>query len=165
MFLKLARTSVEHYEAKIVVESKGYITVDIGRNPRATNLYWQIVDTQFSLLELGFEYPSGRLVNCAVPLFNGEVENCVAEPLSHGPLGTPFFDLSPWSVDTSNPAARGNHLEQPGRIRILRRQGGISIVCRDIPVRRSLTYGANLICGFGSEEDLVDISLIGDFPI
>jgi hypothetical protein len=165
MFPKLVRTSAKHYSAQIVVESKGYITVDMGRNPRATNLYWQIVDPQFSLLELGFEYPSGRLVKCAVPLFNGEIESRISESLPHASPGTPFFDLSPWSVDVNNPAARGNHLEQRGRIRLLRKHQGLSIVWSDSPVRRLLAYGTNLICSFSEEEDLVELSLVGDFQI
>jgi hypothetical protein len=75
MFPTLARISGEPYEAVITAEWKGYITVRIGMNPRAVNLYWQLVDPEFSLLELGFESPSGRLVACSVPLFNAEVEN------------------------------------------------------------------------------------------
>src|SRR6202521_1815973 len=76
-----------------------------------------------SLLELGFEWPSGRLTHCAVPLFNGEVEDCQTETLPNAPPGTPFFDLSPWAVKVSNPAARGNHVEQPGRIRLVKKHG------------------------------------------
>ena len=73
MFPKLARVSNDKYEAVVNVERKGYITVAIARNPRATNLYWQLVDPVFSLLELGFEHPSGRLVKCAVPFFDGRL--------------------------------------------------------------------------------------------
>ncbi len=87
MFPKLARVSSDKYEAVVNVEWKGYITVAIDRNPRATNLYWQLVDPVFSLLELGFEHPSGRLVKCAVPLFNGEVEDQQTHPLPRAAFG------------------------------------------------------------------------------
>jgi hypothetical protein len=165
MFPELARVSNDGYEAAVHVEWKGYITVDIARNPRATNVYWQLVDPVFSLLELGFEHPSGRLVKCAVPLFNGEVEDQQTQPLPQATVGTPFFDLSPWSVDAANPAARGNHLEQSGRIRLLKKQNGLSIICKDGPTLRSVLYGEKLICEFGEGDELVALTLVGDFPL
>lgn len=165
MFPKLTQVSGDMYEAKVNVEWKGYITVDIGRNPRSTNLYWQLVDPVFSLLELGFEYPSGRLVKCAVLLFNGDVEERQTESLPNAIQGTPLFDLSHWTVNPDNPAVRSNHLEQQGRIRLLKKQNGLSIVCKDSPRLRSVTYGGNVVCDFGEGDELVAVSLVGDFPI
>jgi len=165
MFPKLARVSNDKYEAVINVEWKGYITVAIARNFRATNLYWQLVDPVFSQLELGFEYPSGRLVNCAVPLFNGEVEDQQAHTLPSATSGTPFFDLGPWSVNVSDPAARGNHLEQPGRIRLVKKQRGLTIICKDGHPLRSVAYGGRLVCDFGEAGELLAITLTGDFPL
>jgi hypothetical protein len=124
MFPKLSRLSDDQHAAQITVKWKGYITAKIDWDFRSTNLYWQFVDPNFSLLELGFEWPSGRLTHCAVPLFNGEVEDCHSETLPNAPPATPFFDPSPWAVQVSNPAARGNHLEQPGRIRLVKKHGG-----------------------------------------
>jgi hypothetical protein len=165
MFPKLARASSDRHEAVVNVESKGYITVAIARNPRATNVYWQLVDPVFSLLELGFEHPSGRLVKCAVPLFNGDVEDRRTETLPSAVQGTPFFDLSHWTVNPDNPADRSNHLEQPGRIRLLKKQNGLSIICKDGPALRSVLYGEKLICEFGEGDELVALTLAGDFPI
>ncbi len=165
MFPKLERISGEAYEAVITIESKGYIMVDIARDHRATNVYWQLVDPDFSLLQLGFEYPSGRLVKCAVPLFNGEVEHQQTQTLPKATPGTPFFDISPWAVDVSNPAARSNHLEQHGRIRLVRKQDGLSIVYKDAASPHSVTYGGNVLCDFGEGGELVALSLRGDFPI
>jgi hypothetical protein len=165
MFPKLMRVSEEWYSPEISVEGKGYVTVEITRNPRATNLYWQLVDPVFSLLELGFEYPSGRLVKCAVPLFNGEVEDQQTQILPKATPGTPFFDLTPWAVDASNPAARGNHIKHPGRIRVSKRQNGLSIVCQNGPPLHSVTYGGKLVCDFGAGDELVALNLIGDFAL
>ena len=165
MFPKLARVSSDKYEAVVNVEPKGYITVAIARNPRATNLYWQLVDPVFSLLELGFEHPSGRLVKCAVPLFNGEVEDQPTHPLPRAASGTPFFDLGPWPVDVSNPAARGNHLEQPGRIRLVKKQRALTIICKDGHPLRSVAYGRSLVCDFGEADELLALTLVGDFPL
>jgi hypothetical protein len=165
MFPKLARVSNDKYEEAVNVEWKGYITVDIARNPRATNVYWQLVDPVFSLLELGFEHPSGRLMNCAVPLFNGEVEDREIQSLPQATQGTPFFDLAPWLVNVSNPAARANHLEQSGRIRLTKKHGGLSIICKDSPTLRSVLYGEKLICEFGEGDELVALTLVGDFPL
>lgn len=165
MFPKLARISDERYSAEITVEWKGYITANIGRNPRATNLYWQLVDPAFSQLELGFEHPSGRLVNCAVPLFNGDINDQHALPLPRTTAGTPFFDLAPWPVNVSNPATRANHLEQSGRIELMRKSGGLSIICKDSPTLRSVLYGERLICEFGQAGELVALTLVGEFPL
>ena len=165
MFPKLERVSDETYEAVFAVGWKGYITVDIARNPRATNLYWQLIDPVFSQLELGFEHPSGRLVKCAVPLFNGEVEDQQTQPLPRTTPGTPFFDLAPWPVNVSNPAARANHLEQSGRIRLAKRLGGLSIICKDSLTLRSVLYGEKLICEFGEGGELVALTLMGNFPL
>lgn len=165
MFPKLSRVSSDKYEAVVNVERRGYITVDIARNPRATNLYWQLVDPKFSQLELGFEHPSGRLVKCAVPLFNGEVENQQTHRPPIATSGTPFFELEPWPVDVSNPAARGNHLEQPGRIRLVKRQQGLTIICQDGHPVRSIAYGRSLGCDFGDADELLALTLVGDFPI
>jgi hypothetical protein len=165
MFPKLSRVSSDKHETVINVERKGYITVAVARNPRATNVYWQLVDPTFSLLELGFEYPSGRLVKCAVPLFNGKVEDQQTHPLPSATAGTPFFDLESWSVDVSNPAARGNHLEQPGRIRLVKKQRGLTIICRDSQRLRSVAYGESLVCDFGEADELLALTLIGDFQL
>jgi hypothetical protein len=91
MYPRLLRTSPEQFTAEVVAERKGYITVRIGKNPRALNLYWQLVDPTFSLLELGFEWPSGRLVHCSVPLFNGEVEEDRARGFPNAVPGAPFL--------------------------------------------------------------------------
>jgi hypothetical protein len=165
MFPKLSGLSDDQHLAQITVEWKGYITVDVARNPRATNVYWQLVDPVFSVLELGFEHPSGRLVNCAVPLFNGNVEDRGMESLPSATPGTPYFDLSPWTVNTTDPAARSNHLEQPGRIRLLKKHDRLSIICRDSPALRSVAYGGKLVFDFGEEDELVALSLMGDFPL
>ena len=165
MFPRLVRISEDLHQADVTVEWKGYITVLIDKNPRAVNLYWQIVDPVFSLLELGFEHPSGRLVKCAVPLFNGDVEDQHTEPLSNAAQGTPFFDLSPWPLQVSDRDVRGNYLEQLGRIRLLKKQNGIMIVCKDSPPVRSLAYGEKLVCDFGEGDELVSLSLVGDFPL
>ncbi len=165
MFPKLTRVSNDNYEAVINVERKGYITVAIARNPRATNVYWQLVDPVFSLLELGFEHPTGRLVKCAVPLFNGEVEDQQTQARPRAVAGTPLFDLRPWRVDVSNPAAHGNHLEQPGRIRLLKGQRGLTIVGKDGPPLKSVAYGGSLVCDFGEADELLALTLVGDFPL
>lgn len=165
MFPKLSRLSDDQYAAQITVAWKGYITAEVDWNPRATNVYWQLVDPVFSLLELGFESPSGRLTHCAVPLFNGDVEDRRTEPLPNAVQGAPLFDLSLWTVNPDNPAARGNHLEHPGRIRLLKKQNGFSIVCQEGTPLRSVAYGKKIICDFGEGDELVALGLIGDFPI
>jgi hypothetical protein len=165
MFPKLSRLSDDQHAAQITVEWKGYITAKIDWNLRATNVYWQLVDPVFSLLELGFEWPSGRLTHCAVPLFNGDVEDRQTESLQHAVQGTPLFDLSHWTVNSDNPAARSNHLEQSGRIRLMKKENGLSIICKDSPALRSVAYGGNLVCDFGEGDELVALSLVGDFPL
>jgi len=165
MFPILASISDEHYEATVVVEKKSYITAKIAWDAGATSLYWQLVDPEFSLLELGFEWPSGRLVKCAVPLFNGEVEDKQSESLPSATPGTPFFDLSLWTVDTTDPAARGNHLDEPGRIRLVKKNGGLSIICMDSFPVSSVVYAEKLICDFGPRGELIAITLVGHFPL
>jgi hypothetical protein len=165
MFPKLSRTSNEKYVAEVRVERKSYVTTEIGWSFRSTNLYWKLVDPEFSLLELGFEWPSGRLVKCAVPLFNGDVEDQTTEAPPNAAPGTPFFDLSPWTADTANPAARSNHLEQLGRTRLVKIHNGLSIVCGNSPARHSVIYAERVICGFGGDAELVALTLVGDFPL
>lgn len=165
MFPKLSRLSNDQHAAQITVEWKGYITAEIDWDFRATNVYWELVDPVFSQLELGFEWPSGRLTHCAVPLFNGDVEDRRTESLPDATPGTPFFDLSPWTVNITDPAARSNHLEQTGRIKLVKKNNGLSIICRDNPALRSIAYGGNLVCNLGEGEELVALTLVGDFPL
>ena len=166
MFPRLVRTSSNHYTAEIVVEWKGYITVDIGWNSRSTNLYWQFVDPKFSLIELGFEWPSGRLVHCAVPLFNGEVEEYQTRPLPDTVIGTPCFDLSPWPVHFSERGGeRGQHIEQPGRIRLVKYANQLLIVIKDGHPLQSVLYADKLICNFGEDSELLSLGLKGPFPL
>jgi len=165
MLPKLSRLSNDQYTAQVTVEWKGYITAEIDWNFRATNLYWQLVDPKFSQLELGFEHPSGRLVKCAVPLFNGDVEDQRSEVLLSATPGTPFFDLSPWPLQVSEQEIHGNHIEQPGRIRLARKHNGLSIICRNNSPRRSVIYADSLVCDFGEGDELVAITLVGDFPL
>ena len=136
---RLLRTSSDQFTAEVVVERKGYITANIGRNPRALNLYWQLVDPTFSLLELGFEWPSGRLMHCAVPLFNGQVEEHKARGLLNAVPAAPFFDLSLWPPNVSESKGnRSHHIEQPGRIRLLKSENLLSIIIRDDPPFQSV---------------------------
>jgi len=165
MFPKLAKVSEEQYRPDISVQGKGYITICVARNSRATNVYWQLVDPDFSLLELGFEWPSGRLINCAVSLFNGEVEDCQNQTPPQGNPGTPMFDLSPWPLQVSEREVRGSHIKQPGRIRLLKKHKGVSIVCQEGFPLRSVEYGGKLVCDFGGGNELLALSLVGDFPL
>jgi hypothetical protein len=166
MFPKLVQVSDAQCSPEINVEGKGYITVDMGRNPRANNLYWQLVDPVFSLLELGFERPSGRLINCAVPLFKGEIEDCQTQILPNGTAGTPFFDLSPWPVDLPESGGnRGHHIKQAGRIRLLKSDGLLSIVIKDSHPFQSLLYAGKIICNFGKDGTLLSLGLKGSFRL
>lgn len=165
MFPKLTQVSEGRYSPEINVEGKGYVTVDIARNPQATNLYWQLVDPAFSLLELGFEWPSGRLVNCAVPLFKGEVEDDQSQTVRQGIAGTPFFDLAPWPLQVSDREVRGNHLRHPGRIRLLKGQNALSIICQNGSPFHSITYGGKLVCDFGMNNEIVALNLLGNFSL
>jgi hypothetical protein len=163
---KLLRTSSDQFTAEVVVEWKGYITVRIGRNPRAVNLYWQLVDPKFSQLELGFESPSGRLMACSVPLFNGEVEEQKARGFLNAVPGTPFFDLSLWPPNVSETKGnRSHHIEQPGRIRLLKDENLLLIVIKDDPPLKSVLYADKLICNFGENGELLALGLKGSFPL
>ncbi len=164
MFPKLIQVSEVRYEPEIAVEGKGYITVNIGRDSRATNLYWRLVDPVFSLLELGFEHPSGRLMNCAVPLFNGEIETSEAQAVVTG-SGTPFFDLSPWPLCVTGTVIRGRHLSQEGRIRMTRLPNGLSIVLKEATWVRSIAYGSSLVCSVDESNELSAINLVGEFDV
>jgi hypothetical protein len=60
MFPKLSRLSDDQHAAQITVERKGYITAKIDWDFRSTNLYWQFVDPNFSLLEIGLRVAVGQ---------------------------------------------------------------------------------------------------------
>lgn len=164
MYPRLLRTSREHFTAEIVVERKGYITARIGKNPHALNLYWKLVDPTFSLLELGFEWPSGRLVHCSVPLFNGEVEEAKAVSSSNRVLATPFFDLSLWPPNVSESKGnRSHHIEQAGRIRLLKSDNLLTIVIKEGPTSQSLLYANEVVSNVAADGDLLAIGLKGSF--
>lgn len=165
LFPRLTGTTNSNYTAQITVESKGYITVRVAKDPRATNLYWQLVDPKFSLLELGFESPSGRLVHCSVPLFNGEVEDRRNESVPTATTGVPLFDLSPWPLRVTAREVRGNHLEQAGRIRLVSKDGGLSILSDETIPARNILYAEKLICGFSNSDELVAITLVGSYQL
>lgn len=166
MYPQLVSTSKDRFTAEIVVEWKGYITARIGKDPRAVNLYWQLVDPKFSQLELGFESPSGRLVHCSIPLFNGEVEKRNLPRCSNCESGTPFFDLSLWSPDVSERKGnRSRHTEQAGRIRLCKSDDLLSIVIVDTQPFRSVLYADRVQCDFGLSGDLISLGLKGDFPL
>ena len=166
MFPKLLRVTDEYYQPEIVVESKGYITVRIGKSLKATHVYWQLVDPVFSLLQLGFEWPSGRLVHCSVPLFKGDVETLETDPGLGGTVGTPFFDLSKWPVCvTEGRDVSGNVIEEPGKTRLQRSRNALSILAREGTRQRSVVYGGKVVCDFDRNDELTDLTLLGFYPI
>jgi hypothetical protein len=166
MFPRLLRVSNEQYRPEIIVESKGYITVRVGKSQEATHVYWQLVDPEFSLLQLGFEWPSGRLVHCSVPLFNGDVETIEGDPANEGVAGTPFFDLSRWPVRvTEGKKVSGDVIEESGRIRLQRSRNALSILAREGTQQRSVVYGGTVVCDFDRADELMALSLLGSFPI
>ena len=165
MFPKLAKVTRDRAEANITVEGKNYIYVTIQRG--TGNVYWQLADQTFSLIELGFDLPSGRLIKCAVPLFNGEVDDRSAEDLTNPEPGTPFFDLAPWPIKYNQKGwpEQGSYLEQPGRIKLLKKSGGLSIIWGDGPPARSLLYANRIICDFNEADELMALSLVGQFAL
>lgn len=164
MFPKLVQLSDAQYSPEVTVEGKGYMTVDIGRNPMSVNLYWQLVDPVFSLLEMGFEYPSGRLMSCAVPLFKGEVEQSETQPVATV-SGTPLFDVSSWPLSISGREVRGNHIKQEGRIRLAKFADGVSIITQNTTPFRSIAYGRALLCSFDERDELSALHIVGDFHL
>jgi hypothetical protein len=165
MFPRLLRVTDEYYQPEIAVESKGYITVRVGKSQKATHVYWQLVDPVFSLLQLGFEWPSGRLVHCSVPLFKGDVEILDADPAPGGTVGTPFFDLSKWPVRvTEGKDVSGNVIEESGQIRLQRSRNALSILARESTRQRSVVYGGTVVCDFDPYDELAALTLLGSFP-
>jgi hypothetical protein len=166
MFPRLVRVTDERYAPRIAVESKGYIVVGIGQSAKATNLYWQFVDPIFSLLQLGFEWPTGRLVHCSIPLFNGEVENGDAAQLCEPTAGTPYFDLSTWPLRiTETKGVFGNVVQEQGRIKLVRTKNSLSIVAKECLRSRSVVYGDAFVCHFDEGDELVGLTLIGVFRV
>jgi hypothetical protein len=164
MFPRLKNTTPDRNVADITVESKSYIMARIGWDFRTKTVYWQLVDPDYSLLELGFEWPTGRLVDCSVPLFNGDIENAGREPAPKVEHGAPLFDLSLWPSEAPKPGARDNYLKQAGRISLVRTSEGVLIACQDEPRLRSIVYGEKLLCHFGQDDELVGLTLMGNFP-
>lgn len=165
MFPRLVKVTDERFIPEIVVESKGYIMVRIGRNSHATTVYWHFVDPVFSLLELGFESPSGRLIDCSIPLFNGEVENGEIDPLGDTVVGAPYFDLSKWPLRITEKGVFGHVIDEQGRIRLVRSQNALSIIAKESPRSRSVLYGDTLVCHFDKEDELSALTLRGTFSV
>lgn len=162
MFPKLLRITNEMYQPEILVESKSYITVRIGKSLNEEHLYWQLVDPVFSLLQLGFELSTGRLVHCSVPLFNGEVEAVEVQPLQSAVAGVPHFDVSAWPVKETK-GKSGSVMEQPGRIRLRRSSNALAIVAQEVVCRRSVAYGETVVCHFDRADELIGLTLRGNF--
>ena len=166
MFPKMLRVANEYYKTQVSVESKAYITVRIGKSQTATHAYWQLVDPNFSLLQLGFEWPSGRLVHCSVPLFNGQVEMVQNDARFETVVGAPFFDISMWPLYiTEGKGVSGNVIEELGRIRLQRSSNTLSILASDRVPQRSILYGDAVMCHLDANDEFTALTLVGPFSI
>lgn len=166
VFPKLLRTTTEEFTPSIIVESKSYVVVRIAKEAAKTNVYWQLQDPIFSLLELGFEWPSGRLVHCSIPLFNGLVEKVESRAGLPMEKGTPYFEMSDWPVKPNGgQGISGGVLQEPGRIRILSAPSMLSIIAKEGFTRRSILYGAQIVCDFNELEELIALRFIGGYSV
>jgi hypothetical protein len=161
---KLVRIEPDRYSPVVKIESPSYITVRVSKSVHDPNVYWQLVDPTFSLLELGFDARSGRLVSCSVPLFNGNVGEH-DEALGHAGLpGTPIFEMKPWtSLVGAGEIPRGV-LKTAGRIRLDRYSDALVINISAEATSTVVVSGGNFACCFGSEGRLQSISLFKPEP-
>jgi hypothetical protein len=165
MLPKLVSVTDEPCVPTIEVESKGYIMVRISKRPSVPHVYWQFVDPVYSLLQLGFEWPSGRFDDCSIPLFNGHVEEADVE-LPAGENGMLYFDVSAWPVRVvEGKGVYGNVIEVPGRIRLVKSANALTIVIKEQPPTRSMFCGDALVCGLDQDNELATITLIGVFAV
>ena len=158
---KLVRVEADRYSPVVSIESPSYITVRMSKSIHAPNVYWQLVDPEFSLLELGFDASCGRLVSCSVPLFNGEVRKYDSPLGSVGLPGTPIFEMAPWTSRAAAEDDRGTVLKSPGRIQLDQYPDALVIILKSGQIDKIVVLGEKLACRFGLDGRLHSLGLIG----
>lgn len=155
----LVRVEADCYWPEITVESRSYIQVRVDKSVHDLNLYWQLVDPEFSLLELGFN-PDGRMVSLSIPLFNGNVgrhDTRFSRASSHG---TPIFELKPWRVGTEIGQSQETILKTLGRIEIDRYRNALVITVTSEAIASAVLSGGNLLSCFDAKNRLCCVGLL-----
>jgi hypothetical protein len=145
---------------EVTVEAPGYpyIAVRINKSRALRNVYWHLVDSAFSLLELGFEWSSKRLTHISIPLYKGAI-NQTEDVLPQSDPGEPVFDLIGlgFSVDFKDPVSEVIKCE--GRIQLNRSGHDLHIrLCPGI-LKRTVICRQKVIYGFSESNELALICL------
>ena len=149
----------DRFVPAITVENPGYayITVRINKSLKERNVYWHLVDPRFSLLELGFEWSTGRLTAINVPLFKGAVGEAMAMPDSV--RGEPLFDLKELGFASAIQELAPQVIKTSGRISLHQSGQDLDIVLHESPLARALNSCDRLIYGLNAQDRLCLIRL------
>lgn len=103
----------------VSVDRHGVLNLEApGLSPAVSRYYWRLVDPRFSLVEIGIDRVTGRLLSLCVPLFNGTVQDL---SYAHPPVGdrvAPVFDLASWKEVASSASGVAPTVDLPGRCRL-----------------------------------------------
>jgi hypothetical protein len=158
---QLVRVEADRYSPVVNIESPSYITVRVSKSVHNRNVYWQQVEPSFSLLELGFDANSGRLVSCSVPLFNGSVRTRDGTVGDGGIPGTPIFDMELWTSGSDRDQVSTTVQKVPGRIRLDQYSDALVITISPGEGSTMIVSGHKLAYCFGRNGRLQSIHLCG----
>jgi hypothetical protein len=149
----------DRFVPAITVENPGYvyITVRINKSFGERHVYWHLTDPAFSLLELGFEWPAGRLTAISVPLFKGAIGEALTVP--GAVRGEPLFDLHELGFDSAGQDLAPPVIKNKGRISLHQSGEDLDIVLDESPLVRSFSCYDKVIYGLNAEDRLSFIRL------
>jgi hypothetical protein len=155
----LLKVEEDHRSGTVNVESPSYITVRIDYSVHQSNVYWQLVDPAFSLLELGFDANTGRLTSGSIPLFNGVVSQHDSTLALHGAKGTPVFNMEPWKTEPISRMTPRPVIKTPGRIQLNQYSDALVITIAPGTSKTIVMSGENLGYCFAADGQLQSLCL------
>ncbi len=147
----------QEFNVDIIRDLRSQLTVFVGHE-LVPSFYWQLVDPDFSLLEIGVDRESGRLTKISVPLYNGPIGVREGHLRQEDKKGLPCFNVNLWPRPSAS--MKDAFLENIGRIRIdVIDSEWWFITLFDDPRVFSSRSGNSLWFGFNGRNELVQLAV------
>lgn len=118
-------------------------------------LYWRLMDTEFSLVEVAIEPGTGEFRSVAIPLYNGDIPRAGSLSIGSVERGLPVFDVGLWDVSSLFPA--GHYVTAEGRCACTLRDGALLIQLFADRIVRTVEPHAGVRLLFNGRDELCGV--------
>lgn len=131
-----------------------------GRSSGVTRYYWRLIDPAHSLVEIGFDPATGRLIDVCVPLFNGTVEKLSDREIPGEGRAAPAFDPAPWAESEGSAKLASPTIDVAGRLRLQVRSNALRIVLFEDAIDEYRWPAANVATALNASSELIALEMV-----